>query len=37
MGVCLYPINVKTAEPIEPKLCVGQLQFFQKAFDFREI
>ena len=22
-GVCLYPINVKTAEPIGPKFCVG--------------
>ena len=21
--VCLYPINVKTAEPIETKFCVG--------------
>ena len=21
--VCLYPINVKTAEPIGPKFCVG--------------
>ena len=23
LSVCLYPINVKTAEPIGPKLCVG--------------
>ena len=23
MSVCLYPINVKTAEPIRPKFCVG--------------
>ena len=23
LSVCLYPINVKTAEPIKPKLCVG--------------
>ena len=23
LGVCLYPINVKTAEPIRPKFCVG--------------
>ena len=23
--VCLYPINVKTAEPIRPKFCVGPL------------
>ena len=22
VGVCLYPINVKTAEPIRPKFCV---------------
>ena len=22
-SVCLYPINVKTAEPIGPKFCVG--------------
>ena len=21
--VCLYPINVKTTEPIRPKFCVG--------------
>jgi len=23
LSVCLYPINVKTAEPIGPKFCVG--------------
>ena len=23
LGVCLYPINVKTAEPIGSKFCVG--------------
>ena len=23
LSVCLYPINVKTAEPIRPKFCVG--------------
>ena len=23
LSVCLYPINVKTAEPIEPKFFVG--------------
>ena len=23
MSVCLYPINVKTAEPIRRKFCVG--------------
>ena len=23
MSVCLYPINVKTAEPIRSKFCVG--------------
>ena len=23
LGVCLYPINVKTAEPIGPTFCVG--------------
>ena len=23
LGVCLYSINVKTAEPIGPKVCVG--------------
>ena len=23
VSVCLYPINVKTAEPIRPKFCVG--------------
>ena len=22
LSVCLYPINVKTAEPIRPKFCV---------------
>ena len=23
LSVCLHPINVKTAEPIGPKFCVG--------------
>ena len=25
LSVCLYPINIKTAEPIGPKFCVGPL------------
>ena len=31
MAVCLYPINVKTAEPIWPKFCVGPHMTNEKA------
>ena len=31
LGVCLYPINVKTAEPIRPKFCVGPNMALRKV------
>ena len=31
--VCLYPINVKTAEPIEPKFFVGHLGTPGKVYE----
>jgi len=31
--VCLYPINVKTAEPIGPKLFVGHLGTLDKVYE----
>ena len=33
LSVCLYPINVKTAEPIEPKFFVGHLGTPGKVYD----
>ena len=32
LSVCLYSINVKTAEPIGPKLCVGPHMTPEKRF-----
>ena len=32
--VCLYPINVKTAEPIEPKFFVGHLVTPGKVYEW---
>ena len=32
LSVCLYPINVKTAEPIGPKICVGPCMTCRKGF-----
>ena len=37
MSVCLYPINVKTAEPIGPKFCVGHLGTPGKVYEFLKI
>ena len=31
--VCLYPINVETAEPIRPKFCVGPHVFPRKVYE----
>ena len=33
LSVCLYPINVKTAEPIGPKFCVGHLGTPGKVYE----
>ena len=33
MSVCLYPINVKTAEPIGPKFFVGHLGTPGKVYE----
>ena len=34
LSVCLYPINVKTAEPIGPKFCVGHLGTPGKVYEW---
>ena len=34
LSVCLYPINVKTAEPIGPKFFVGHLGAPGKAYEW---
>jgi len=36
LSVCLYPINVKTAEPIGPKFFVGHLGTPGKVYEWRE-
>ena len=36
VSVCLYPINVKTAEPIEPKFCVGPHMTPEKVYGYSE-
>ena len=33
LSVCLYPINVKTAEPIGPKFFVGHLGTTGKVYE----
>ena len=33
LSVCLYPINVKTAEPIGPKFFVGHLGTLEKVYE----
>ena len=33
LSVCLYPINVKTAEPIGPKFFVGHLGSPGKVYE----
>ena len=34
--VCLYPINVKTAEPIGPKFFVGSRETPGKVYNFQK-
>ena len=33
LSVCLYPINVKTAEPIGPTFCVGAYMTTEKVYE----
>ena len=33
LSVCLYPINVKTAEPIRPKFCLGLYVALGKVYE----
>ena len=33
MSVCLYPINVKSAEPIRPNFCVGLYMTPRKVYE----
>ena len=37
LSVCLYPINVKTAEPIEPKFFVGHHVTTGKVYEWSKI
>ena len=37
MSVCLHPINVKTAEPIGPKFCVGPHITSEKDYEYIEL
>ena len=34
LSVCLYPINVKTAEPFRAKFCVGMLNLLKVSQNF---
>ena len=36
LSVCLYPINVKTAEPIPPKFCVGPHMTPEKVLNLKK-